>query len=190
MDHGGVSRGFLSFALADLLAVAVNQFRFCTEWSMHGELPIIHEKRLGSVATCQPMDGLLCHAIFDVLSRFPFFKIRVGVAPGSQVAILGTGTMPMWKVHIKTHVQRCMRFQPQVPLPKVCRRIPLPLQHLTQGRQFRIEPGGGLDVGTFLMWKSSCTRNRLKLLHRKMSRGSRHPMPGRILATEDTCPCR
>ena len=162
MHHRRIRGRLLFLPTFDLLAVMLNQFRLGSKGRVHGELPVIHEKGLGTVSVLKPSDSLFCHAIFDVLARRAFRKGRIWISPWRQVTSLGAGTMPMRKINIKPMFQRGETLHSQMPLTEMSSGIASLFKYLTESRHNRIDPRCGLNIDAFLVRQASGLGNRLK----------------------------
>ena len=72
-------------SVAEFVAVFFDQFGLRTKGSMNGKLPIIEKERFLTVATFQPVNGFLCHAIVDMFPGLALFEAVMVVTPWCKI---------------------------------------------------------------------------------------------------------
>ena len=151
MNHSRIGWRLLPATPFYFLPVIINQFRLGTKRRMNGELPVVQKERLICISFLQPLSCLFGHPVLNMFTGCSFRKIRIFITPRGEVTGLGSGTMPVRKVDIKTMFQRSEAFTAQVPFSKVGGLISIVFQNFAEGGHFGTNAGGGLEVAGFLM---------------------------------------
>ncbi len=89
---------------------------------MNTEHPVVEEKRTVLVFFHKG-DGLLGHAVFDVLVRFGGIRVEILELPWCHITASGAGTGPMGEIHVEGVFEGRVGFRAEVPFSEVTRGV-------------------------------------------------------------------
>ena len=149
-----------------------NKRLFRIKRRMHAEHPVVEVK--GSIfVLLHELYSLLRHAILDVLIRHVGISIKISKLPRCHVAARRAWPRMMRHIHVKSLLQRRVRFRTEVPFAKMSRGITCIMQRLRQRAVFGLQSRRRIRLHHFLIRRPLLGDRRLKhhLRHMTVGRG-------------------